>query len=65
MRICLLPNLLRRRVVAQGHLTFFRIEQVGGNKDGNMVYAWAVHDSDVTAPVPDIAVDRKAAGNVW
>ena len=29
---------------------FFRVEQVGANKDGNFAYAWAVMDGDVIPP---------------
>lgn len=36
---------------------FFRVEQVGGNKDGNYGYAWAVHDGDVALiPAPGAAL---------
>jgi len=31
---------------------FFRVEQVGANKDGNYTYAWAVRDGDI-APIPE------------
>ena len=32
---------------------FFRVEQVGANKEGNMSYAWAVRDGDVSIPIPE------------